>query len=342
MAERGTTRDAIVAHIEAKGSATSAELARRLRLTRQAVHLQLRPLVDSGRIVKTGSTRAARYFPANRAQAPEAFRSQYALEGLDESAVYAHVALSLNLRRSLRPNVESTVRYAFTEMLNNAIDHSTASRCRVDVRLDAAKFYFEVKDAGVGVFRSIAAKHALPDEQAAMIELLKGKTTTMPEAHSGEGIFFTARAADRLILRSHKTQIEWSRSLDDVFVSVPRFTQGTTVRFEIRRDSRRKLEDVFGEFAPREFDYRFQRTRVLVKLLQSDYVSRSEAKRLVVNLDKFAEIELDLQGVRRLGQGFADEVFRVFASKHPGIRVRVLNANPNVAAMIRHAGGPSS
>ena len=342
MAERPSTRAAILAHIERKGSATSAELARRLRVTRQAIHQQLRPLVDSGRIVKTGSTRGARYFPAEDAAAPEAFRSRYVLEGLDESDVYAHVAAALNLRRSLRPNVESIVRYAFTEMLNNAIDHSKAAHCRVEVELDAAWLAFEVKDGGIGVYQSIATKHALQDEQAAMIELIKGKTTTMPDAHSGEGIFFTCRAADRLILRSHKIQMEWSQALDDVFVSVPRFTRGTTVRFEIRRDSRRKLEDVFVEFAPREFDYRFAKTSVLVRLLQSDYVSRSEAKRLVLNLDKFAEVDLDMRGVRRLGQGFADEVFRVFAAKHPGIRVRVLNANPNVAAMVRHAGGTAA
>jgi len=342
MTGRPSTRAAILAHIEAKGSATSAELARRLRLTRQAIHQQLRPLVDSGQIVKTGSTRGARYFPATAAPSPEAFRTQYTLEGLDESDVYARVAAALNLRSSLRPSVESIVRYAFTEMLNNAIDHSKAVRCRVDVRLDAAGLALEVKDGGIGIFHSIASKHALPDEQAAMIELIKGKTTTMPEEHSGEGIFFTCRAADRFVLRSHKIQIEWNRTLDDVFVSVPRFTEGTTVRFEVRRDSRRKLEDVFGEFAPREFDYRFEKTRVLVKLLQSDYVSRSEARRLVVNLDKFAEIDLDMHGVRRLGQGFADEVFRVFAAKYPGIRVRVLNANPNVAAMVQHAGGATT
>jgi DNA-binding Lrp family transcriptional regulator len=342
MTERPTTRAAILAHIEKKGTATSAELARRLRVTRQAIHQQLRALVDSGLIVKTGSTRGARYFRADDAAAPETFRSQYTLEGLDESDVYTRVAAALNLRRSLRPNVESIVRYAFTEMLNNAIDHSKAARCRVEVALDPAWLVFEVKDRGIGIYQSIAGKHALPDEQAAMIELIKGKTTTMPEAHSGEGIFFTCRAADRLILRSHKIQMEWSRTFDDVFVSVPRFTKGTTVRFEIRRDSRRKLEDVFAEFAPREFDYRFEKTNVLVRLLQSDYVSRSEAKRLVLNLDRFAEINLDMRGVRRLGQGFADEVFRVFAAKHPGTRVRVLNANPNVAAMVRHAGGTAA
>ena len=298
MTERPNTRAAILAHIDKHGSATSAELARRLGVSRQAIHLQLRPLLDARLIVKTGSTRGARYFPANNAAAPETFRSQYALEQLDESDVYARVAAALNLRRSLRSNVESIVRYAFTEMLNNAIDHSKAAHCRVEVGLDAAWLFFEVKDGGIGIYRSIATKHALPDEQAAMIELIKGKTTTMPEAHSGEGIFFTCRAADRFVLRSHKIQMEWSRTPDDVFVSVPRFTKGTTVRFEIRRDSRRKLEDVFAQFAPREFDYRFEKTNVLVKLLQSDYVSRSEAKRLLLNLDRFAQIDLDMRGVR--------------------------------------------
>ena len=336
------TREAIFDHIKAKGSATSTDLAERLKMSRQAVNLHLKRLLDSGRIVKTGSTRAARYFPADKAPAPETFATLFTLEGLDEAKVYEHVAIVLNLARQLRPNVESIVHYAFTEMLNNAIDHSKAGHCRVKVRLDAAKLAFEIKDGGLGVFHSIADKHGLPDEQAAMIELIKGKTTTMPEAHSGEGIFFTSRAADRLVLRSHKTQIEWNRVLDDVFVSVPRSTRGTTVECEIRRGSRLNLKDVFGEFAPEEFDFEFQKTRVLVKLLGRDYVSRSEAKRLLLNLEKFVEIELDMRGVRQLGQGFADEVFRVFASKHPDIRLRVLNADANVAAMVRHAGGTTT
>ncbi|MYJ94232.1 MAG: DUF4325 domain-containing protein, partial [Proteobacteria bacterium] len=45
------------------------------------------------------------------------------------------------------------------------------------------------------------------------------------------------------------------------------------------------------------------------------------------------------RGVRQVGQGFADEVFRVFAAKHPGTRIRVVNADASVAAMIRHVGG---
>jgi hypothetical protein len=160
------------------------------------------------------------------------------------------------------------------------------------------------------------------------------------EAHSGEGIFFTSRAADRFVLRSHRIQVEWNRIKDDVFVSNPRFLRGTSVAFAIQRNSRRSLDAVFGEFAPEEYDFQFQKTRVLVKLLQRDYVSRSEAKRLLANLEKFSEIVLDFRDVKSVGQGFADEVFRVFAQRHPSIKIAVENANPAVDAMIRHVRSP--
>ncbi len=334
-----STREAILTFIDQHGSATSTELAEHLNITRQAVNLHLRRLIASGKIIKTGSTRGARYFPASAAPQPDVFASHVHLRGLDETEVYERIAITLNLARQLRPNVENIVHYAFTEMLNNAIDHSQADRCRLEVRLEAGKLNFEVKENGIGVFRSIVEKLKLPDEPAAMIELIKGKTTTMPEAHTGEGIFFTSRAADRMVLRSHKIQVEWDRARDDVFVSAPRFTKGTTVLFEIYRDSRTQLEAVFAEFAPKAYDYQFQKTRVLVKLLQREYVSRSEAKRLLLNLDKFSEIELDMRGVKHLGQGFADEVFRVFASHHPSIHLQAINENDTIAAMIRHVGG---
>jgi hypothetical protein len=126
------------------------------------------------------------------------------------------------------------------------------------------------------------------------------------------------------------------KSLPDVFVSEPRFIKGTLASFEIDRNSRTRLENVFAEFAPEKYDFQFQKTRVLVKLLRQDYISRSEAKRLMHNLDKFSEIELDMRDVQNLGQGFADEVFRVFATAHPNIVIRFINASDVVTAMIKH------
>lgn len=333
-----TTRQAILDYIEHNGSATGPELAGFLGVTRQAVSPHLRRLLADAKIVKTGSTRAARYFPFESAAPARTLKRDLALGGLDESDVYEHIAIALTLTQ-LPHSVESIMHYAFTEVLNNAIDHSMSERCTVEVRLDAAKITFSVRDTGIGVFYSIADKFDLQNEHDAMIELIKGKTTTQPHAHSGEGIFFVSRAADRFSLRSHRLQIEWDNKRADVFVSEPKFLKGTLASFEIDRTSRTRLENVFAEFAPEEYDFQFLKTRVLVKLLRQDYVSRSEAKRLLHNLDKFSEIELDMRDVRSVGQGFADEVFRVFATAHPDIAIRCVNASDAVTAIVKHVSG---
>ncbi len=331
-----TTRQKILAYLTKHDSATSRDLCHELSISRQAVNVQIRELINSGKVVKAGSTRAAYYFLAERSPQVDEFNKTFPLSGLDESRVYEQVAIILNLNSSLTGDLESAVNYAFTEMLNNAIDHSGAEKCQVQVSLDAASLKFEILDYGIGVFHSIATKFNLEDEHAAMIELIKGKTTTMPEAHSGEGIFFTSKVANKFSLRSHSIQIEWDRALDDIFVSKPRFQKGTRVNFQLRRDSRTKLEAVFSEFAPEEYNYQFSKTKVMIKLIKPEYVSRSEARRLVLNLDKFHDIELDFKGVSRLGQGFADEVFRIFTGKFPQITIRVTNTNPAILAMIRH------
>lgn len=330
-----STQQQILEYIQDKGSATGPELADFLGVTRQAVSPHVRRLIADSKIVKTGSTRAARYFPFESASAARTLKRNLAIRGLDESAVYEHIAIGLTLSQ-LPDSVESIVHYAFTEVLNNAIDHSKSERCTVEVRLDATKISFSVRDTGVGAFYSIADKFGLANEHDAMIELIKGKTTTQPHAHSGEGIFFVSKAADRFLLRSHRLQIEWDNKRDDVFVSDARYLKGTLASFEIDRNSRTRLENVFAEYAPEEYDFQFRKTRVLVKLLRKDYVSRSEAKRLLHNLDKFSEVELDMRDVQNLGQGFADEVFRVFATVHPDIVIRFINASDAVTAMIKH------
>ncbi len=333
------TKEKISRFIEKRGSATAAQLGRHLDISRQAINVHMRSMLDAGTLVKTGSTRNARYHVPSQAPATATFSRQFDLSGLDESRIYTRVATTLNLRRVLKANVESIVHYAFTEILNNAIDHSHAKRCQVKVVVSAGKLLIEIRETGIGVFHSIASKLNLNDEQEAMIELIKGKTTTLPEAHTGEGLFFSSKVADRFSIRSHKIHVQWIRKHDDVFVSTSHFRKGTTVVFEINRDSRTKLEDVFDEYAPEEYDFEFQKTRIQVKLLDKEYMSRSEAKRLTHNLNKFTDVQLDFRGVNMIGQGFADQVFRVFGEENPGTTITADNATRNVAAMISHAGG---
>jgi anti-sigma regulatory factor (Ser/Thr protein kinase) len=295
-------------------------------------------LIASGAVTKAGSTRSARYFAPGQAPQGRQLAHSLELQGLDESRTYDEIAARLNLEKSLKPHVANIFQYAFTEMLNNVIEHSKSDGVRTIARVDPGVAFFEIRDAGIGVFHSIAEKFELNDEHAAMVELVKGRTTTMPKAHTGEGIFFTSRAADRFVLRSHRIQLEWDRARSDTFVSQRRFLRGTTVQFTIRRDSRHRLGSVFSEFAPEEYDYRFERTSILVRLLQKEYISRSEARRLTANLEKYVEVVLDFEGVKSIGQGFADEVFRVFADRHPATAITAVNAGPAVSAMLRHAG----
>ncbi|MBI2509227.1 MAG: DUF4325 domain-containing protein [Betaproteobacteria bacterium] len=327
----------ILAYLARRRSAIGRDLRSHLGVSRQALSIHVRSLVEAGKVVRSGSARGARYMLRDRAPAAAAVSRTLRTRGLDEARVWDELAAGLNLRRALRPNVEAIAHYAFTEMLNNAIEHSEAGLCSVRFRLEPGMLSFEIRDPGIGVFHSIASKLRLEGEPAALVELLKGRTTTMREAHTGEGIFFTSRVADRFVLRSHRIQVEWSRIKDDVFVSNPRFLKGTRVSFAIQRSSRLHLEEIFGEFAPEEYDFRFQKTKVLVRLLRRDFVSRSEARRLVANLEKFSEVVLDFRDVRSVGQGFADEVFRVFARRHPAIKIATENTNPAVDAMIRHA-----
>ena len=99
--------------------------------------------------------------------------------------------------------------YCVTEMVNNAIDHSEGSRLTVVVNTRV-----QVLDDGIGIFRKIKAAFNLEDETQAILELSKGKLTTDPDRHSGQGIFFTSRmleewpdplARDLLFTRGHTT-----------------------------------------------------------------------------------------------------------------------------------------
>ncbi len=49
-----------------------------------------------------------------------------------------------------------------------------------------------------------------------------------------------------------------------------------------------------------------------------------------IQRDEFEEIVFDFQGIGFMGQGFADEVFRVFQNQHPKITLTVINANRSV------------
>jgi biotin operon repressor len=328
----------IISRLNEAESLTGQNLCRIFKISRQALNKHIKALVEVGRIVKQGRTRGSIYQINSKAKKNPVEKLQriISLQDAHEDQVFGEINAVLNIKRTVNKNIYDMLYYSFTEMLNNAIDHSISEKCRIFISLDRYKIRFTIRDYGIGIFNSIYTNLKLPDENSAIGELIKGKTTTMKERHTGEGIFFTSKLGDVVSFRSHGLNLVFDNVRQDVFIQKKRFTEGTEVNFEMSRFSKKKIDKCFHQFAPEEFDYKFDRTRILVKLFQKDYVSRSEGKRLVSGLEKFKEIVLDFKDVNSIGQGFADELFRVFMAANPNIKMHIRNAGEPVRIILSH------
>lgn len=233
----------------------------------------------------------------------------------------------------LPKNVQSIWGTAFTEMFNNVLDHSAATAATVETKKTAVAVEMAIHDNGIGIFKKIQQALKLPDERYAVIELSKGKFTTDPSNHSGEGIFFTSKMFDKFDILS--SGLSFSRTTAQPQWITDKFRDGTTVWMKLANDSTRQPKDVYEAFT-QGFD--FAKSTIPIKLAQvgpAGLVSRSQAKRVMAGAERFQRVTLDFSGVDWIGQGFADEIFRVYRKAHPGIEILTEGANQDVAAMIR-------
>lgn len=334
----------ILKEFNKKGRLKTADLARTYNVTYQAIQKHLSALIREGLILKLGSSKKSAYYILNTPRAikkvfkdARKFTKRIKAKGASEDALLKDVASQAGILNGLPKNARTNFDYAFTEMVNNAVDHSATRFIDVNVEVNEGMVSFVVSDSGIGIFQNLCEKRNLKTELEAIQDLLKGKQTTMPEMHTGEGIFFTSKIADRFIIESHHKKLTVDNNINDIFIEDIRFKQGTSVSFEMRSDSTNKLDALFSRFTRENF--RFDKSQVKVKLFSAGelYVSRSQAKRLVHALDQFAEIILDFKDIETIGQAFADEIFRVFQSSHPDIIITPVNCNENVEFMIKRA-----
>lgn len=339
MSQRPKTteiRHFIVDNVGEHPSDIASLTAGQFQITRQAVHRHLTAMEESGTLRSNGKTRGRKYF----LHVTNDIHLHYPIKGLEE-----HVPWEKSIRPQLAEGVPKNVidicYYGFTEMLNNAIDHSESEAVFVNLKQTADFLEIVINDNGIGIFKKIKNELGLSDELEAIKQLAKGKLTTDPKRHTGEGVFFTSRIFDRFIIMSGDlyfshivTNNDWL--IEDRDNSIP----GTYVRMIICTKSERQIKDVFDKHTATEEDFGFSRTRVPVSLLQygtDNLVSRSQAKRVVSRFEMFKEVYLDFEGVPMIGQAFADEIFRVFQNAHPEVSVYPMNANPFVQSMIQRA-----
>ncbi len=331
-------RHFILSHVQEHASDIVKFTANHFGMSRQSVNKHMRALVAQADIVAEGKTSARVYKLGGGRIASLTFDITPELE--------EHVIWYRRIRpllEDLPNNILELWGYSFQEILNNAIEHSEGTKIEIEVLQKDGCTEIIIIDDGRGIFKKLREEYNLDDEKHAALELSKGKLTTDPDSHTGQGIFFSSRMVDRFVIESGRATFfhVQDQSFDFVLEGGGEEEQGTVVIMKLENNTARTVNDVFDMFElPGDEDHGFVKTLIPVKLAQYDkemMVSRSQARRVLARVNRFKYVGLDFQGVEKIGQPFADEIFRVFTWEHPDITIHPINTNDQISNTIKKA-----
>ncbi|MDR1701901.1 MAG: DUF4325 domain-containing protein [Sporomusaceae bacterium] len=323
---------------------STLKISQEFGISRQTLYKYLTVLEAEGKIVATKQNNRKKY-----SLKEEEKLLRLKLAELEEDLVWSQ-EISPFLK-GIKANVLFACQYGFTEILNNAIDHSESKDVLIMLSQNPVDIKIWIIDYGVGIFNKIQKAFSLNSPRDSIWELAKGKLTTDPDRHSGEEIFFTSRIFDDFVIFSEKLAFKSGRETDmDILQEIQETNilvdhmkeskMGTIVFMKIAKTSDIVTADVFDKYTAAEDDYGFTKTHIIVRLLDQEgilLVSRSQAKRLIARFEKFKEVILDFEGVKEVGQAFADEIFRVFAKQHPNVELIPVNLTEQVKKMVYRA-----
>lgn len=320
------------------GDDLAAEVARRLDIGTRRAAVMLRQLAERGWLSVQRQGRRQVHRPGTLRQVVQT----YTLAGLEED---------LPWRRDFRPcfelsrHVTQLMGQAFTELLNNAAEHSGGTQVSVSLRQTPQQLQLLVADDGVGLFQHLRETVAIDDPMLALLELSKGRLTSQPLHHCGHGLFLSARLADVFHVQANGES--WmTRDGDGSGWQRQRLgpaRPGTTIYLSVACDTLRTLDAVLNDWRADAEAADFSRTAVPLRLLagadgQAMLHSRADARRVTHRLTAFALAELDFEGIEAIGPAFADELLRVWGSSHPEVQLKLSNAAPGVLQALRRVG----
>lgn len=319
----------ILEKIEQKVENPSQIVAETFNINRNTVHTYINQLVDEKVITRV---KRGIYEMTNTVVEYCFFRDKDQIK--NETEIY-NKSLKKHVNE-LPQNVQEIWEYAFSEMINNVIDHSNAKSLGVIIKKNYLKTTVFITDNGVGIFEKIRNHFGLQSLDDAICELFKGKLTTDKENHSGEGIFFSSKLMDFFAILSSDKIFTADKFDSSAVISVAKKpSKGTSVIMELSNYTHKKSKEVFDKYS--DVNGGFTKTIVPLKnIFDASPVSRSQARRVLSSLEKFEEVILDFDGVEWMGQGFAHQIFVLFASKQPKIQIVPINMNEDVTKMYNH------
>ncbi|MCU7373854.1 DUF4325 domain-containing protein [Paucibacter sp. O1-1] len=313
----------LVAHVEERTGAS-----------RRAVQAALRRLVDAHWLTRSGTSRRPVYAPGLLRQVARS----YTLHGLQEDLPWQR---DFAPNFDLPPQVARMIQHGFTELVNNAADHSGGSSVTVSLRQTPSHVQLLVSDDGCGVFDKICSAFDIADAQHAMLELSKGRLTSQPEQHTGRGLFFSSQLADVFDIHANNTAFQrraWESTGWQRGRPLPR--QGSSIYMAIALDTKRTLDQVLEAWSTAGDGIEFDQTTIALRLLAGPgqpLDSRAQARRVAARLPMFKRAEISFDGVADVGHGFADELFRVFARAHKEVELLPTHMTPRIAALVKSA-----
>ena len=323
--------------VENEGEMTASQLSELPGVGgRTYVSRLLKKMIEQKKVYSRKEGRNVFYW----AVAGVAIDENFATKDLHEEEIWEKAYRNKEFFRPVSEQARDILAFSSLEMINNAIDHSKSGTVEVKIFRELGFLKFVVRDFGVGIFNNIMTRNDFGDEYEALRWLLKGKNTTDRERHSGEGIFWTSKIADKMIISSGKFRLTFDNLVGKCAVEeIDENVLGTEIYFELQEDSKKSMSELFHSYSFDNEKLTLDATRIPVGVYESGgvWVSRSQARRVLDGLDKFKKVVFDFKGVKIIGQGFADEIFRVWQMQHPEVILEYENANETVSLLIERA-----
>ncbi len=223
-------------------------------ISRQAVNKHFRQLIEQKALIREGKAKSVRYFLHPQAE----WNATFSLADNRAEDVIWRNEIKQKLGQ-LPDNALAIWHHGFSEMFNNVVDHSEGTTVEINIKKTAYSTEMSIWDNGIGIFTKIKDAMGLLDERHAVVELTKGKLTTDPTRHTGEGIFFSSRMFDEYSILSGEVFLSHTYEKDeDWILQNSKYLNGTFITMKLKNNTARTTKEIFDKFSDDDYGFKKQ------------------------------------------------------------------------------------